>query len=474
MLMNYSDLWKASLGELETILSSATYKSFFATTKAGNCEGNNFEIICPSQYTADQINKRFLGLLKNTLDRIGKQDFIITFKIEKQEVKTTTEGLPLFNNSAPTNKASTSTSPSGSNRKDGDITSSINLGLSPKYTFDRFIVGPSNRLAHAIATGVAENPGKAYNPFFLYAGVGLGKTHLMQAIGNQIIANNPRARVVYCTAESFMNELIEVIQEGRNKNYSANKFREKFRKADILLIDDIQFIAGRGGETTQEEFFHTFNALYMAQKQIVLTSDRPPKELSRLDARITSRFSSGVVADMEKPDVETRTAILREKRDAMKANMSNEVVGYIAQTVETNIRELEGLLLQIVTKAKAEGVEITKDYCSKIIGLDIDSKPSVNVNDIIKTVCTYYNIKITDLKGKKRIKEFVVPRHVSMYMLKKYTGAPYMVIGDILGGRDHTTIMHGFEKIEEEIGNNLKLKQDVVNIKKTLNISTES
>ncbi|MEK7595268.1 MAG: chromosomal replication initiator protein DnaA [Patescibacteria group bacterium] len=451
--MNNLDLFKAAMGELETTLSGAVFKTFFSTLSFGKAEGRKMEIVAPSDYVADQINKRFLIFLKNSIDRLGKESIDITFRVEKKEVQTITEGLPLFT----------------SVEKVKQTDSTNNTQLSQKYTFETFIVGPSNRLAHAIATTVAENPGKMYNPFFLYAGVGLGKTHLIQAIGNRILKNQPKAKVVYATAESFMNELIETIQEGRNKNYTANKFRDKFRKADLLLIDDIQFIAGRG-EATQEEFFHTFNALYMSQKQIVLTSDRPPKELNKLDARITSRFASGVVADMQNPDSETRAAILREKRNVLKEEIPNEVVDFIAINFESNIRELEGMFLQIVTGAKAEGVQITKEYAAKIIGHVLKEPPKVNINDILKTVCTYYNIKITDLKGKSRVKEFVVPRQISMYLLKDLTQTPFMVIGDILGGRDHTTIMHGNQKIENNLKENPKIKQDVLNIKRAMRL----
>ncbi len=453
--MNHSELWKATLGELETVLSKAVFKSFFSHAELGETKENNIEVVVGSEYIADQINKKFYGLLKSTVDRISKTSVEITFRVEKREVQTKVEDLPLFNDMQKKQQALT---------KDAYE----DAGLIPKYTFESFIVGPSNRLAHAIATAVSENPGKVYNPFFLHAGVGLGKTHLMQAIGNAVLKQNPKARVVYATAETFMNELIEAIQAGRNKNYTANKFRDKFRKTDVLLIDDIQFIAGRG-EATQEEFFHTFNALYMSQKQIVLTSDRPPKELSKLDARITSRFASGIVADMQKPDSETRSAILREKRDIMRESIPNNVVDYIAQNIETNIRELEGNFLQIITRAKAEGQDLTVEYCAKFLGQNI-GKPVVNVNELLKTVCAYYNIKITDLKGKSRVKEYVVPRQVSMYLLKKFTDTPYMVIGDILGGRDHTTIMHGTEKVELELNADTRIKADVVNIKRTLNI----
>lgn len=453
--MNAKDLWKAILGKAETQLSSTFYKAYFLTSYAEEVNEGELTIVCNSNYSKNQISKSYYSFIKETADTVGKKDYKIEFRVEEtKKVETNVDGLPLLT----ILKKEKAAEPGSSE------------GLSPKYTFESFIVGPSNRLAHAIATAITENPGKIYNPFFLHAGVGLGKTHLIQAIGNKIVETNPQAKIVYATAETFMNELIEAIQEGRNKNYSANKFRNKFRKADVLLIDDIQFIAGRG-EATQEEFFHTFNALYMAQKQIVLTSDKAPKELSKLDQRITSRFASGVVADMQKPDVVTRSAILREKRDIAKVDISNEVVDFIALNAETNIRELEGVFLQIITAARADGAEITKEYCAKVLGYALLEKPVVTINEILRAVCTYYNIKMADLKGERRIKEFVIPRQVSMYLLKNYSGTPYMAIGDLLGGRDHTTIMHGNEKIEKKIEEDLRLKQDINNLKKTLNIN---
>ncbi len=451
--MESQTLWKAIKGDLESTLSELVYKSYFSKMGLGECTDSTFEIVCPNYHIAEYVDKRFKGLIFDLIKKITGKEMKVVFRGSDGETKTKVSDLPLF------------VKPN----KEGAVQQSESSGLSEKYTFENFIIGPSNRLAHAIAIAISETPGKVYNPFFLYAGVGLGKTHLIQAIGHQVLKADPKARVVYATAESFMNELIEAIQEGRNKNYSANKFRNKFRKADLLLIDDIQFIAGRG-EATQEEFFHTFNALYMSQKQIVLTSDRPPKELSKLDTRITSRFSSGVVADMQKPDLETRSAILREKRDQMRVVVSNDLINFVAEAVETNIRELEGAFLQIITQAKAEGVDITKEFCAKVLGKTLLQEKMPGVNEILRIVCSYYNIKMTDLKGKSRLKEFVLPRQVSMFLLKEFTGTPYVVIGDLLGGRDHTTIMHGVQKMGGLIPRDPRIKQDVGNLRKTLNV----
>lgn len=312
-------------------------------------------------------------------------------------------------------------------------------------------------------------PGELYNPVFIYSGVGLGKTHLLQAIGNRILQTKPGMKVVYTTGEAFTNELIEAIQSGRGKGgYTTNEFRNKFRKADVFLIDDIQFVIGRA--TTQEEFFHTFNELYLAQKQIVITSDRPPKDFNNLEDRITSRFSSGIIADIQNPDMEVRAAILRTKRDENKDPITNDVIDAIAEKMETNIRELMGAYIQVVTYAKATGIEVNLDNLSEALGQSVREreKKVVNVNDILKAVCNYYTVRIPDIKGERRTKELVIPRQVAMYLMKEITGMPLMTIGEFLGGRDHTTIMHGVEKIETEIKAQGKLKQDVSKVKQML------
>jgi chromosomal replication initiator protein len=343
--------------------------------------------------------------------------------------------------------------------------------LSPRFTFDNLILGRHNNLAYAIATAVSERPGEQYNPVFIHSGVGLGKTHLLQAIGNKIIQNRPATKVVYATGESFMNELIEAIQSGKSRGkYTTNEFRNKYRRADVFLIDDIQFIIGR--DSTQDEFFHTFNDLYMSQKQIVITSDRPPKEFNNLAARITSRFASGIIVDIQTPDFETRAAILRTRRDKFMEEVPNNVIDYIAERVTSNVRELEGAYMQVVTQARATGNEATVDLAAAALGQsarETKSLKNINVNDILKAVCTYYSIKMQDIKGKKRNKEIVIPRQIAMYLIKDITDAPFISIGDFLGGRDHTTIMHGTEKVSQEVKKKEgKTHQDVVNIRTML------
>jgi chromosomal replication initiator protein len=344
------------------------------------------------------------------------------------------------------------------------------FNLSPKFTFENYLMGNNNQLAFSIATAIAKEPGTRYNPFFLYGGVGLGKTHLMQAIGNRILQEKSNLKVVYTTGEAFTNELIESIQSGRGKGrYTTNDFRDKYRKADVLLVDDIQFIAGR--EATQEEFFHTFNALYMSQKQIVVTSDRPPRDFKNIEERITSRFGSGIIADIQTPDTEMRTAILRTKRDYNNDPIPNDVIDYIARTITSNVRELEGAYLQVLTLSNALGVAINVESAAKALGQSIKptERKQININNILKAVCNYYSIKLADIKGEKRTKEFVVPRQVSMYLIHTLTELPLMTIGEFMGGRDHTTIMHGIKKIETEIGTVEKTRKDIAAIQTILN-----
>ncbi len=319
--------------------------------------------------------------------------------------------------------------------------------LNPKYTFDSFVIGNSNRFAHAASLAVAESPAKAYNPLFIYGGVGLGKTHLMHAIGHYILNNNPKSQVVYVSSEKFTNELINSIKDDKNV-----EFRNKYRNIDILLVDDIQFIAGK--ERTQEEFFHTFNALYEANKQIIISSDRPPKEIPTLEDRLRSRFEWGLIADIQAPDFETRMAILKKKADVEKLNIPNEVMVYIATKIKSNIRELEGALIRIVAFSSLTNKEISVDLASEALKDIISSKQTrqVTIDIIQEVVANYYNLKIEDLKSARRTRNIAFPRQIAMYLSRKLTDMSLPKIGEEFGGRDHTTVIHAYEKIS----NNLK------------------
>jgi chromosomal replication initiator protein len=334
--------------------------------------------------------------------------------------------------------------------------------LNHTYTFDSFVVGSNNKFAYQVALTVAEEPG-SYNPFFLYSGVGLGKTHLIQAIGNHILKNFKDKKVIYVTSEQFMNDLLSAIRERTQHN-----FKRKYRDVDVLLIDDIQFIAGK--EATQEEFFNTFNALYMNNKQIVITSDRPPKDIHHLEERMRSRFASGMITDMQTPDTETRMAILLEKQTMFGHELDHDVLNIIAESITSNIRELEGAFKQIMMYEKSMGGRVTVEMAKSQLLINSSSVADriINPNDIIKHVCDFFSVNSKDIKGPKRQRHFVIPRQISMYLMKELTNLPYMGIGDLLGGRDHTTIMHGVQCIESQLSTDPKFKQQITLIREKL------
>lgn len=342
-----------------------------------------------------------------------------------------------------------------------------NANLNPRYTFDSFVVGANNNLAHAASLAVAESPGEIYNPLFIYGGVGLGKTHLMHSIGHFILKNNPQAKVLYVTSEKFTNELIDAI---RNKNnISTTEFREKYRNNDILLIDDIQFIIGK--ESTQEEFFHTFNSLYEAKKQIIISSDKPPKEIETLEERLRSRFEWGLTVDIQSPDYETRMAILRKKEELEGYNIDNEVIKYIATNVKSNIRELEGALTKIVALSKLNKQEITIELAEEALKDLISPNETKEVTPelIIQVVADHFGITPLDISSQKRNKEVVFPRQIVMFLCRSMTDTPLQAIGKYLGGRDHTTIIHGYEKIGADMDKNESLRNTIEILKKKIN-----
>lgn len=324
--------------------------------------------------------------------------------------------------------------------------------LNPKYTFDTFVTGSSNRFAHAAAMAVAESPGKVYNPFFMYGGVGLGKTHLMHAIGNRVLHNHPEMRVLYVSSEQFTNEIIRSIQEG-----TAEKFRQKYRNIDVLLVDDIQFLSGK--TSTQEEFFHTFNTLHDAQKQIILSSDRPPREVERLEDRLRSRFEWGLITDIQAPDLETRIAILKNKAQLDHFSVPNDVMVYIASRIDSNIRELEGALTRVVAYASLIKKPVTTDLVTEALK-DVfpNSKTKeVTMEVIQEIVASYFKIRIEDLHAKKRTRTIAYPRQIAMYLCRELTDTSLPQIGNFFGGRDHTTVLHACDKITKEKESDRKL-----------------
>ncbi len=327
--------------------------------------------------------------------------------------------------------------------------------FNSKYRFESFVVGPSNRFAHAASLAVAETPAKAYNPLFIYGPVGLGKTHLMQAIGQEILRHAPKSRVLYITSERFTNQLINAIKTG-----TTIKFREKYRNVDCLLIDDIHFIAGK--EATMEEFFHTFNALYDAHKQIVVSSDKPPKDISHLEERLVSRFEWGLVTDIQPPDFETRTAILRKKAERENLHIPDSVTAFIADKIKSNIRELEGALIRVVAYSKLVGKTVDETVAQEVLkDMIVETQKKITVDLIQRKVAEYFEIRPSDMTAKRRSKNVVYPRHIAMYLCREMTGLSLPEIGDHFGGRDHTTVLHACDKIKRGLKKDLKSKSIV-------------
>ena len=414
--------------------------------------GNTIQIIVPDANFLGYIKKKYSFLLKVAVEEITglkcEIDFIVEDQIKEKEGKN--NQLIRQNLNKITQEALQ------------------NANLNPKYTFDTFVVGANNNLAHAASLAVAESPGEIYNPLFIYGGVGLGKTHLMHSIANFILKNNPNAKILYVTSEKFTNELIDAI---RNKNnISTTEFREKYRNNDVLLIDDIQFIIGK--ESTQEEFFHTFNALYESKKQIIISSDKPPKDIETLEERLRSRFEWGLTVDIQSPDYETRMAILRKKEELEGYNIDNEVIKYIATNIKSNIRELEGALTKIVAFSKLDrskeiSISMAEEALKDIISPGGTKKITPDL--IIQVVAEHYNLTTLDILSQRRSKEIVYPRQIAMYLCRNMTEAPLQEIGNAMGGRDHTTIIHGIEKITKDIEKTPTLQNTVDILKKKLN-----
>jgi len=328
--------------------------------------------------------------------------------------------------------------------------------LNPKYNFDTFVVGNSNRFAHAACLAVAESPAKAYNPLFIYGGVGLGKTHLMHAIGQFVLEHSNRMKVSYVTSEKFTNEMINSIRDDKTV-----EFRNRYRNMDILLVDDIQFLAGK--ERTQEEFFHTFNTLYEANKQIIISSDRPPKEIPTLEDRLRSRFEWGLITDIQPPDLETRIAILRKKAQLENLSVPDDTVSYIANKIQSNIRELEGALIRVIAYSSLNGEEINPDMAAVVLKdmLPTNKPRQVTIELIQELVSSFYNIRTDDFKAKKRTRAVAFPRQIAMYLSRELTDSSLPKIGEAFGGRDHTTVIHAYEKINNELQNNISLQENI-------------
>ena len=455
--MDAKQVWRAALGELQVSLSPANYETWLKDTTLADVEGDLFRVAAPNGFAKDWLENRYRSLIAQTLARIVGYSVNVQFVVNEHETDGPVE--------AGVSEEAPRPAPAQVRVEPGRVgaTEGGGVNLNSRYTFRTFIVGSANRLAHAASLSVAERPGEAYNPLFLYGGVGLGKTHLMHAVGNAVVQRFPRKKVVYATSEKFTNDFITSIQQGR-----IDDFRARYRKIDLLLIDDIQFIADK--ERTQEEFFHTFNAIHEDGKQIVLSSDRPPKQINTLEERLRSRFEWGLIADLTAPDLETRIAILRTKSEEQSVRVDHEALEFIARKVASNIRELEGALNRIAAYASMQGMPINVDLAQAVLSNVLYSprKRAITPERIAAAVSEYYDVEIEALRGQKRDRAIVVPRQIAMYLMREETDVSLLRIGAELGGRDHSTVLHACRKIDQEMARNEELRRELAAVRESL------
>ncbi|QPJ64598.1 MAG: chromosomal replication initiator protein DnaA [Candidatus Nitrohelix vancouverensis] len=448
--MNSPDvLWNRCLDHVKSKIHAENYATWFSPTYIRSYEENSFLIAVPNYFYKKCLEENYLDLIQESVKKVTGAAPEIDFYIDPEFGEEQENSSPVIEIPAPTLSAE---------RMEQGPASTLN----PKFTFSSFVVGSSNQFAQAAAQAVAKNPAMAYNPLFLYGGVGLGKTHLLHAIGNEILRNNSNVHVRYLTAEQFTVDLIESLRKDRMPD-----FRAKYRPLDVLLVDDIQFIAGK--ERTQEEFFYTFNALYESHKQVVLSSDRYPKEIHNIEERLRSRFESGLIADIKLPDLETKVAILERKAEFHKKNVPNDVNLFIASNIKTNIRELEGLLLRIIAFASFTRKEITLELAKDVLkDFTYDKNKNFNVPKILKIVASHYNLKVSDLKSKKRSRNISVPRQIAMYLSREYTQTSLPEIGKQFGGKDHTTVLYSYRQISNLIKESSDISGSVQSIIKKI------
>ena len=423
-------IWDQVLGRIETKINRHSFYTWFKPTSFVADHGNSITVRVPNTLFKDWLTKHYSVVLAEAMSEVGRTGAAIVFL----EAGSAIPEPPAQAEIAPPVDARPPSLPSS------PITTG---GLNPRYTFDTFIVGPSNQFAHAACRAVAEAPSRSYNPLFIYGGVGLGKTHLMHAVGQYVLHHDPSLKLTYISSERFMNEMINAVRYDRILD-----FRERYRSVDVLLVDDIQFVSGKEG--TQTEFFHTFNSLYDAQKQIVLSSDRPPHEIPSLEERLRSRFEWGLIADIQPPDLETKVAILKRKAEAEAVPLADNVAMYMAGRFKSNIRELEGSLIRLIAFASLTGREISLDLTQEVLKDVIDQEDkAVTIESIQKHVSDYYQLKVTDLKSRNNSKSVATPRQIAMYLSKSLTNASLPEIGRSFGGKHHSTVIHSIKKIEE-------------------------
>lgn len=447
-------LWQETLDHLEKTLNPQHFTTWIKPIRLLSIKKDQVVLEVPNRFVGDWLREHYAHQIQEVISEIGAVSYKLRFEIARTDPQ-------------PRSGEPDSPTPTSAPRPEPEIPRDLpprnnTYTLNPKYSFDEFVSGSSNQFAYAAARAVANNPATTYNPLFIYGGVGLGKTHLINAVGNAIQGKNPEMRVCYYTSEKFMNELINSLRYAK-----MDEFRNKFRSMDVLLIDDVQFIAGK--ERTQEEFFHTFNALYESHKQIVVTSDKFPKEIPGLEERLRSRFEWGLIADIQAPDVETKQAILKLKAEQNGITLPEEVAQFLANSVSSNVRELEGFLIRIGAYASLTATPITLSMAREVLkDILVEKNREITTEEIQKSVAAHYGLKVSDLKSAKRLKALVLPRQIAMYLSRQLTSSSYPEIGEKFGGKDHSTIIHAIRKIEKHLEDDLQLRATINSIKSSL------
>lgn len=457
--MDLQELWQAALGEIELQISKANFKTWLQNTSIVDKKNGMVTIGVPNGFTKEWLENKYHKFILRSLRNIESEIKEVAYQIKPNQTKEDKNDKKQFKeNGLVDNKQ----------LDFAELNVDALTNLSPRYAFDNFIVGPSNELAHAAALAVAENLGKKYNPLFIYGGVGLGKTHLIQAIGNTVKKTYPNKKIKYVTSERFTSEVITALRSGSLRPNDIDDFKRRWREIDLLIIDDIQFLSGK--EKTQDEFFHTFNALYDAGKQIIISSDRPPKSIQTLEERLRSRFEGGMIADISYPDLETRIAILKSKANEKGLDFSYDILEYIASNIKKNVRELEGALNRIIaSNFNAGKKKLNLNEIKKVLNSVINTpKKSTTFKNIIKAVAEFYDISEKELLERSRKKEIVKPRQIIMYLLREELKSSFPFIGLKIGGRDHTTAIHACEKIKKEIESDQELNEEINRIREKL------
>lgn len=461
--MQQDTLWQAILGEVELSLSRGSYMTWFKNTKVLRSENNTMVIGVANIFAKQQMESKYKEMLDNLVKKYAGDNLKLEFKIHAIAAhnKNDKDEPVVITSPNPNNGPNLNQSLLSNRQASGGIAKSYRQGLNDRYTFDNFIVGSHNELAYAACQAISQSPGSKYNPMFVYGGVGLGKTHLIQAVGNHVLANNPKSHVVYATSEQFVQEFLDAIRYKKITDFAGH-----YRNADVLIVDDMQFIAGK--EKTQEEFFHTFNALHQANKQIIISSDKPPKAIPTLEDRLRSRFEWGMIVDIGTPDFETRCAILQNKAHVHEVELDQKLVEFLANHFSSNVRELEGSLNQLLAFCEMRNIDPTIDVAVGIFG-SIKSRPKhLNAKQIVEKTAKQFQISTEEILSAKRDKEIVVPRQVAMYLLRSELHLSFPKIAQELGRKDHTTAIHSVEKIEKELHFDNILKEHVKEIKERL------